>query len=339
MPAIDIHFHVVPPLFVEAVHNGEFREVIEIAVIGDTEHLVFQAPPGIPVEPNTELEPGTYDPALIMAALDERKLTAAAMSPAPELFIYWAPADLGARLARTINDGMLDLATKCPGRLVGLATLPLPDAEASARELKRAVRLGMRGAALCTHINGHDLDASHLEPVFQMAQDLDVPLFLHPQNSGDLARMKDYHLWNMVGFPFETALAATRLIMSGTFERFPNLKVVLAHGGGYFPYQIGRLDHGYRRRHHLRDGLPHPPSHYLKNIFCDGLIHDQQSLRFLIDRMGADHVVLGCDYPFDMGTSLGVQSLKSLGLSKAQEDAVLGATLARLLKLEQPALV
>ncbi len=166
-----------------------------------------------------------------------------------------------------------------------------------------------------------------------MADRLDVPLFLHPQNAGDIGRIKDYHLWNVIGFPLETVTAASRLIASGAFERFPKLKIVLAHGGGFFPYQIGRLDHGYRVHPAAFKGLPKPPSAYLSNIYCDSLTHSDLSLRFLIDRMGADHVVLGSDYPFSMRCDTPGDAIGELGLPTDQQQAVLGGTLARLLRV------
>ena len=120
-------------------------------------------------------------------------------------------------------------------------------------------------------------------------------------------------------------------MLGGVFEELPGLRVILAHGGGFFPYQIGRLDHGYHARPELQARLPHPPSHYLGNLYADSLIHDGQSLRFLIERFGADHVVLGSDYPFDMGCERPVDAVREIGLPAEQERAVLSGTLARLL--------
>ncbi|BCJ89626.1 amidohydrolase [Terrihabitans soli] len=335
MHVIDIHFHVVPPLLVEALRRGDFKGVIETDRSRDIEWFVFTAPPGVPVEPETELEECAYVPELILKALDERHLTAAAISPPPELFAYWLEPETGVRFTRLVNDGMAALALQHPDRFIPLATLPMQDVPAAVAELERAVlQLGMRGAAICTHVNDIDLDDARFAPVFACAEKLGVPVFLHPQNSGDMRRLKDMHLWNTVGFPFETALTASRLIMGGVFERFPGLNVILAHGGGYFPYQVARLDHAYGKRAKLREGLPHRPSYYLRNIYCDGLLHDPLSLQFLIDRVGADHVVLGCDYSFGMGTATAVKSLRELGLPAAQERAILGGTLARLLKIE-----
>jgi len=334
LPTIDIHFHVAPPRFVDAMRRRDFFNVVEIDSATGADRLVFHAPPGVAVEPDTHLRPDVYDPGLILAAMDRRKLDAAAISPPPELLLYWAPPELGARIARAMNDGMAELARAHPDRFLPLATLPLQDATCAAGELDRAVtRLGLRGACICTHVNGVDLDDPRFAPVFEMAERLDVPLFLHPQNAGDVTRLKDYHLWNLIGFPMETATAAARLVLAGVFERFPGLTVVLAHGGGFLPYQLGRLDHGYRVRAVLRQRLPKPPSAYLGNIYCDSLVHNDAALRYLLERIGADHVVLGSDYPFDMGTETAVDAVRGLRLPQARERTVLGGTLARLLRV------
>ena len=334
MQTIDIHFHVAPSAFVDAVRRRDFFNVVEIDSATGADRLVFHAPPGVAIEPDSALRPHVYDADLILAAMDWRKLDAAAISLPPELLMYWAPPKLGARIARAMNDGMAELARAHPDRFLPLATLPLQDATRAAGELDRAItRLGLRGACICTHVNGVDLDDPRVAPVFEMAERLGVPLFLHPQTAGDVTRLKDYHLWNLIGFPMETATAAARLILAGVFERFPALMVVLAHGGGFLPYQLGRLDHGYRVRPTLQERLPKLPSAYLGNIYCDSLVHNDAALRYLLDRIGADHVVLGSDYPFDMGTETAADSVRGLGLSQAQESAVLGGTLAKLLRV------
>jgi aminocarboxymuconate-semialdehyde decarboxylase len=334
LQTIDIHFHVAPPRFVDAVRRRDFSGVVEIDSTTGADRLVFHAPRGVAIEPDSALRPHVYDPRLILAAMDRRKLDAAAISPPPELLMYWAPPELGARIARAMNDGMAELAHAHPDRFLPLATLPLQDVTCAAGELDRAVtRLGLRGACICTHVNGVDLDDPRVAPVFEMAERLGVPLFLHPQNAGDVTRLKDYHLWNLIGFPMETATAAARLILAGVFERFPGLIVVLAHGGGFLPYQLGRLDHGYRVRAALQERLPKHPSEYLGNIYCDSLVHNNAALRYLLERIGVDHVVLGSDYPFDMGTETAADDLRALRLPRAQESAVLGGTLARLLRI------
>ena len=332
--AIDIHFHAVPRRLADALRRREFDEAVEVVVASDVERLVFHAPPSVVVEPGIRLKESQYDERQILAAMDQRKLDAAAVSLPPELFLNWTSPELGERLARTINDGFAEMARAYPDRFLPLAALPIQDGARAARELERAVReLGLRGAAICTHVNGRDLDHPGVAPVLEMADRLDVPLFLHPQNAGDIGRIRDYHLWNVIGFPLETVTAASRLIASGAFERYPRLKIVLAHGGGFLPYQIGRLDHGYRVHPAAFKGLPKPPSAYLPSIYCDSLTHNDQSLRFLVDRVGSDHVVLGTDYPFSMRNDAPVEAVEELGLAANEQSAILGGTLAKLLKV------
>jgi len=332
--SIDVHFHVCPPRFAELIRSGALAEIVEVERDGEVDRLQFLPPAGVAIEPDTAIRPHLYEPRLILDVMDRRKLDAAALSLPPEFFLYWALPELGEAIARATNDGFAELARAYPDRFVPLATLPMQDPARAARELERAVlELGLRGAAVCTHVNGLDLDLPPFRPVLETAARLGVPLFLHPQNSGDVRRLSEYHLWNLVGFPTESAVTAARLILSGTFEELPGLNVILAHGGGYFPYQIGRLDHGYAAREDLQTRLPRPPSAYLDNVYADSLIHDGRSLWFLLDRLGADHVVLGSDYPFDMGCERPVDAVRELGLASGVEQAVLVGTLAGLLKL------
>jgi aminocarboxymuconate-semialdehyde decarboxylase len=332
--SIDVHFHVVPPEYLEAVRRGTFRQAVEIERRGGREHTVVHAPEDVVVEPGNEIDLRLSDTRLILEGLDRRRLDAAAIGPSPGQFFYWADPDLGAEIARLMNDGIAAMAKANGDRMVGLGTLPMQDGEQAARELERGVtQLGLRGFEICTHINGQDLDHPRFAPVFAAAARLGAPIFLHPQNWGEMRRLRDYHLWNLVGFPTETALAAAHLIAGGVFERHPELKIILAHGGGYFPYQIGRLDHGYKVRAELHDRLPRRPSEYLGGIYCDSLTHNTQALKFLVDRLGDDHVVIGTDYPFDMGDEAPVDTIRACRLGREREAKVLGGNLARLLRI------
>jgi aminocarboxymuconate-semialdehyde decarboxylase len=332
--SIDVHFHVVPPEYLEAVRRGAFRQAVELEHRDDGEYMVFHAPEDVVVEPGNEIDLRLSDTRLILEGLDRRGLDAAAIGPSPGQFFYWADPHLGAEIARLMNDGIAAMAKAHGDRMVGLGTLPMQDGERAARELERGVTsLGLRGFEICTHINGQDLDHPRFAPVFAAAARLGAPIFLHPQNWGEMRRLRDYHLWNLVGFPTETALAAAHLIAGGVFERCPELKIILAHGGGYFPYQIGRLDHGYTVRAELHDRLPRRPSEYLDGIYCDSLTHNTLALRFLVDRLGADHVVIGTDYPFDMGDETPIETIRACGLGREREAKVLGGNLARLLRI------
>jgi aminocarboxymuconate-semialdehyde decarboxylase len=324
----------VPPDFLDAVRRGTFRQAVQIERRSGRERMLHHAPEDVVVEPDTGVDPRLSEQRLVMEGLDRRGLAAAAISPSPGLFFYWTDPELGEQMARVMNDGIAAMAKASGGRLFGLGTLPMQDGKRAARELERGVtHTGLRGFEICTHINGMDLDHPSLTPAFEAAARAGVPIFLHPQNWGEMRRLRDYHLWNLVGFPTETGLAAARLIVGGVFERCPGLKIILAHGGGYFPYQIGRLDHGYKVRAELHDRLPRRPSAYLDAIYCDSLTHNTLALRFLVDRLGDDHVVIGTDYPFDMGDETPVDTIRACRLGRDQEANVLGRNLARLLGL------
>ena len=332
MDSIDVHFHIVPPRFVDLLRRGALREIVDVVLAPDVDRLLFRPPPGVAIEPDTSIRPHLYDARLILDALDRRGLDAAAVSPAPEFFLYWAPPALGELIARTVNDGMAELARAYPDRLLPLATLPMQDPARAARELERAITvLGLRGAALCTHVNGADLDGpafgrcwrrqpASAHPCSSILRTLATSTGSLSTTSGTWLASRRSRRWLPPGS-----------VMSGVFEELPELRVILAHGGGYFPYQIGRLDHGYQARPELQARLSKPPSHYLGNLYADSLIHDGRALRFLIDRFGADHVVLGSDYPFDMGCESPVAAVREIGLPPEQERAIVGGTLARVL--------
>jgi aminocarboxymuconate-semialdehyde decarboxylase len=286
------------------------------------------------LEPDNEIDRRCSDVRLMLEGLDRRGLDAAVVGPSPGQFYYWADPELAEQIARVINDGIAALAKAHPDRMFPMGSLPMQDGARAARELERAVtRLGLRGFEICTHIDGTDLDDPRFAPVFAAAARHGVPIFLHPQNWGEMRRLRDYHLWNLVGFPTETALAAAHLVAGGVFERHAELKIILAHGGGYFPYQIGRLDHGYNVRAELHDRLPKPPSAYLGGLYCDTLTHNATALRFLVERMGDDHVVIGTDYPFDMGDETPVESVRACRLGAAREANVLGRNVLRLFRV------
>jgi aminocarboxymuconate-semialdehyde decarboxylase len=193
MGAIDIHFHIVPFPLLEALRAGELRAAVEVETQRDRDALTFHAPPDIVVEPGTSVRPHQYDERMLLAALDARRLDAAAVSPPPELLLYWASPEIGERIARIMNDGMAQLACAHRDRFLPLAMLPMQDPPRAVREAERAITdLGLRGIVLCTHVGGRDLDNKRYEPVFAAAARLEVPVFLHPQNAGDISRIAAY---------------------------------------------------------------------------------------------------------------------------------------------------
>ena len=246
--------------------------------------------------------------------------------------VYWADAELGTRLARAVNDGMSAAHRAYPDRFVGLATLPMQDVRRSVEELDRAARLpGIRGVYLGSNVNGRELDDPAFLPVWERIDELELPAFLHPLNVIGANRLGPYYLTNLLGNPFDTAVAAARLIFGGVLDRFPRLSVCLPHAGGALPYLIGRLDRGKKVRRECAH-LKRLPSAYLRRFTYDTISHAAAPLRYLIEQVGADRVMVGSDYCFDLGYDRPVQVVTSLkGLSKAEQARILGGNAAKLL--------
>jgi aminocarboxymuconate-semialdehyde decarboxylase len=249
--------------------------------------------------------------------------------------VYWADGALGLRLAKLVNNAMAEAARLHPDRFVALATLPLQDPQAASRELERAVtELTCRGIYLGTNVRGKELIDESFVPVFERIHALNIPIFLHPLNVIGAQRLTSYYLHNLLGNPFDTAVAAANLIFSGFLDRFPKLQVCLPHAGGALPYLIGRLNHGWKVRDECRK-LKKPPSSYLRRFTYDTISHAPESLRYLINLVGADRVMLGSDYCFDMGYERPVNVVTALKLRRTDEEGILGGNAKRLLRLDK----
>jgi aminocarboxymuconate-semialdehyde decarboxylase len=244
----------------------------------------------------------------------------------------------GAVLACLVNDAFADIAGRYPAHFTALAALPLQDPAASVRELERAVeQLGLPGAMLFTNVNGIPLDDPQFWPLYEKAVELDVPLFLHPTVPVHIGTMDAYRLVALVGFVHETTVAITRLVFSGLLERWPQLKLVLSHLGGTMPYLIERIDLGFRVYPECRVNLSRPPSHYLKQMYMDTIPFSPQALRYALDFAGADKLLMGSDYPHQIGDLKGaVQTIETLAIAQEDKHKILGQNAARLLKLAEP---
>lgn len=258
------------------------------------------------------------------------------VSPAPFQYYYFAEPDFGLALAKEVNDGIAKIVSDHPDRLAGMGTVPLQDSAYALRELERAVKvLGFKGIEIGTNVNGKDLtDPSlKLEPFFARVQELGVVLFMHPNGFSQGHRLTDHYLNNIIGNPLETTIAASHLIFDGVMKRFPRLKIILAHGGGYIAHYWARMDHGHKRPD-VRSVITSRPSKYLEKFYFDTITFDPQMLRSLINRFGADHVLLGTDYPYDMGETDPLGLVSSVPkLSQTDRRLICGGNARRLLKL------
>jgi aminocarboxymuconate-semialdehyde decarboxylase len=256
------------------------------------------------------------------------------LSVAPPQYYYWADPGLGRRLARMQNEHLADLVAAHPRRFAGLATVALQDVDDAVAELDHAVnQLGLRGVEICTNVNGLDLDDARFRAFFAAAADLDVLVMLHPHGFTQGQRLMEYYLTNVIGNPLESTIAVTRMIHGGVLEEVPSLKLLVVHGGGYLPFYASRMDHAWRLRPEGRRNIPdRPPSAYLRRTFVDCLVYDEAHLGFLVRQLGADHVVVGTDYPYDMGSydPVGLVA-RTPGLSVEERRMILGATAEALL--------
>jgi aminocarboxymuconate-semialdehyde decarboxylase len=216
-----------------------------------------------------------------------------------------------------------------------MATVPLQDPGAATAELRRAVtQLGLRGVEIGTTMEDLPLDDPRFDPFLAVAEELNAPVMLHPYYVGPRPNLSDFYMTNLLGNPWETTIAASRLILSGALDRHPKLKVLLVHAGGFLPFQIGRLDHGFDVRSETHAIIKQPPSTFLSRFYFDTITHANVPLRFLIDLVGKDHVLIGTDLPFDMADTCFTERLSFAKLETGTANAIQSQNATRLFGLE-----
>ena len=328
--AVDIHAHYFPESYLRIIDEvGErFGARIDrtsnsagpVLVLGHTR--------------TAPLDASYWDLDRRVKAMDRQRVDVHALSLTSPM-VYFTDSQVGSRLARAVNDAMNEAHTAYPLRFVGLATLPMQDPNAAVIELERVREMrGIRGIYLGTNVNGRELSDPAYFPIYERCQAAKLPILLHPLNVIGANRLGNFYLSNFLGNPFDTAVAASYLVFGGVLDRFPKLEVCLPHAGGALPYLVGRLTHGQRMRPETKGVARRPFDTYLKRFTYDTISHSPTLLRFLIDLVGADRVMLGSDYCFDMGYIRPREIVeKRLRLSRADQRRIVGATAARLLAL------
>jgi len=248
--------------------------------------------------------------------------------------VYWAPPMFGLKLSRTFNDACAAGHRIYPDRIIGAIMLPMQAPDLAVTELERASTLpGMRAVYMAMHVGGRNLDDRALWPVFERCEALGLPVCLHPVNPCCTERMRDFHMRNLFGNPYEAGIAAASLIFGGVLDAFPDLDFVLPHAGGTFPWLIGRFDRGIEVRGELKH-MKRPASAYLRRFYYDTISHHPGIMRALIDLVGADRVLIGSDYNFDVGYQRPTDFVDRIpGLTPRERDLVFGENAARLLRL------
>lgn len=317
MQKIDLHTHILPERWPDLVERFGYPGWVRVE-----HHAPCRARMLIGDRVFREIEDNCWSPARRIEDCDRTGVTMQVLSTVPVMFSYWAkPAD-ALELSRLLNDHIAGVVRNNPTRFIGLGTIPMQDPELACRELERCVRdLGMPGVEIGTHVEPNsftgrteqwNLSEPALAPVYETAERLGAAVFVHPWDMMGKERMPAYWLPWLVGMPAETSLAICSMIFGGVFERFPRLRVAFAHGGGAFPFTIGRIEHGWKVRpdlcavdckHNPREYLARPDSTPAR-FWVDSLVHDAEALRFLIRLFGSARVCLGSDYPFPLGEAV-----------------------------------
>jgi aminocarboxymuconate-semialdehyde decarboxylase len=273
-----------------------------------------------------------------IADMDAMGVDVQAISPAPLQYYYSLDPELGRSAAQMINDRIATIAEQNSDRIVGLANVPMQSPEFAVAELERAVKeLGLRGVEISTNVAGAELSEARFRKFFAKAEELDVVVFLHPSGFSDGRRLTDHYFTNVIGNPLDSTIAVSHLIFGGVLDDYPKLKVCVAHGGGYLAAYSGRIDHAHGARADCRRCIKEPPTSYLKRLYFDTVVFTEHQLEYLVRLYGSDHIVLGTDYPYDMGMYDPVGFVEGTAeLTDADKSAIVGANAAALLGIKVP---
>ena len=327
---IDLHTHIVPERWEDLaarfgggkwprlVHHDPCRAAI---MTGDQ---LFR-----------EITDQAWSPIRRIEDMDRLGIDRQTLSPPPVMFCYWAEAKAGRAFARIQNENVAEICARHPTRFAGMATAPLQDPGLAIEEVRYArERLGLPAVEIGTCPGGRDFDDPALFPFFEACRDLGMAIFVHPAMPMiGQERLSKYYFPLIVGNPLETALAVSKLIFGGVMERLPDLRICFAHGGGAFAFTLGRLNHGWSVRPEGPAAIPKPPVEYARRLYFDSLTHSPANLRFIVQQFGGDRVMMGSDYPFDMGVPDPIASVGEAALDPAVRVAIEGETAARFLRL------
>jgi aminocarboxymuconate-semialdehyde decarboxylase len=324
---IDLHSHFFP---VETLQDpGKYQDRAPKLVL-DHDKLSVTSQIGA----RKGLGAGAYDPAARIKALDEMSIDVQALSPSPILLFYWEEPGVAAHFSRKQNEAIQTVVRKHPDRFVGFGSVPLQSVAESIAIAQEAKSMGLKGLEIGNAVGDKPLDDPSFEPFFEAAQAADLLLFVHPLEGGvDADDPLMPILGNVLQFTFRTTMMIERMILKGMFEKYPNLRLCLSHGGGLLAFNIWRLDHSYSLRTDLRKVVPQKPSEYLKRLYFDTIVHSVAALQYLVQVVGADRVVIGTDYPMGMGDFAPVAKVTQLDVPQADQDRILGGNAKRALNL------
>jgi aminocarboxymuconate-semialdehyde decarboxylase len=322
---IDIHSHVAVPQAAAFVKPHLDLATIPLAHFATAETKALNA-----------RQDGDRTPLMIghdkrLADLDTMGIDLqVVMCPPPQCY-YTVPLEIAVKAARIVNEGVAGYVAKRPDRFVALGAVPMPDGNEAARELEHCMTaLGFKGVQILTNVAGKELSDPAFAPFWKRAEELGAVVLIHPNGFTEAQRLSRFYFNNVIGNPLETTIALHYLIFDGVLERHPALKIVAVHGGGYLGGYSGRIDHAWGARGDARSDLPKPPSSYLKKIYVDTVVFTPQQLAALVATFGAGHVLMGTDYPYDMGEYDPLQHLDATAIDAATRSAIAGGNAKKL---------
>ena len=324
---IDLHSHFFP---IEALQNlGKYQERGPKIVV-EKGKLTVSSQGGM----RGNLSPAAYDASARIKALDELSIDLQAISPSPILLFYWEEPVAAAYFSRLQNEAIQAVVKAHPDRFVGFGSVPLQSISDAIAIAEEAKSMGLKGLEIGNSVGNRQLDDPIFDTFFDAVQRLNLLLFVHPLEGGiDSDDPVAAMLGNVLQFPFRTTLMIERMILKGMFEKYPNLRLCLSHGGGLLAFNIWRLDHAYHLRSDFRENISQKPSEYLKKLYFDSIVHSVPALQYLIQVVGADRVVVGTDYPMAMGDFESVSKILQLDLSPEERSRILGGNAAAALGL------
>ena len=265
-----------------------------------------------------EVDENCYKPSVRLEQMDDTGVTMQVLSTIPVLFNYWASAKDGLETSRFFNDHIAQTVADKPKKFIGLGTLPMQDIDLAITEMHRCRNeLKLAGVEIGTNVNGENLSEKKFFPFYRAAEEANCAIFVHPWEMMGEQQTTKYWLPWLVGMPAETSRAICSMIFGGVFEQFPNLRIAFAHGGGSFPFTIGRIKHGFDVRPDLvAVDNNKSPEEYFGKFWVDSLVHDKKAMKYLLDVIGEDHICLGSDYPFPLGESAPGKLIEKMNLQK-----------------------
>ena len=326
---IDMHAHVAVPRAAEIAGSHVDPKTVPLDYFSTPETKALMAKQG------ADIAQGIRPTDVRFKTMDDMGVDMQLISPGPPQIYYTVPLDIAVKATRALNDGIAEYVGKHPDRLVALGGVPMIDGNEAAKELGRCMKeLKFKGVEILTNVAGKELSDPAFAPFWKKAEELDALVMIHPNGFTHADRLTRFYFNNVIGNPFETTIALHYLIFDGVFERHPNLRVFAVHGGGYLGGYSGRIDHAWGARSDAHSSLPKPPTHYLKkNVYFDTVVFTPIQLEALVKTFGADRVVLGTDYPFDMADFDPIEHVVSTGFDASTSAAIAGGNAKRILGL------